>query len=841
MKRKMFPGQSAGRLLFRAYTIRIGIIRRLLAFCLILLVPAISFAADIISAQSGSWTSSATWVGGVVPAQTDNVTIKSGHSVTIPSSGTKTCTNLTVENGGHLYANAGGTPRYMDIYGNISCDGTIGNGSTFDAISFNIEAAACTISGSGVFDAARIRKNAGLNPETTLEVAMNINLRYAGTAIFNNKSTSNFHIIIDAGYTLNCTGNAGTYGNVCIDGSNGSNGSTYGGSVTVNGTLIVSGILYLTTDNNSGAYSVSFTVNNGGIVNTSSVVCSNSGTAGHTTTISDGGKLNFTSGDWGTIGTINNTYVLGTASIIEYSGNGDGTQIVGNPAAYGHLVISGTGEKTLAAEEIIVNSDLIIQGGASLAVPPSGSLTVQGNVNLNSPECLILKAGNGTSAPGSFIANGSFSGTGTALIEKFIPRYNTPDDPNYHLISSPVLSQNIQPGFVTDPPESSTDFYRWDEISGTWVNSKNSAGLWNTSFQPGDDRTFNAGRGYLVAYDSDVVKSFSGNMWNSGLDVPLTYTPGNYAGYNLTGNPFTSALTGDIQNWAKSAVQNAIWVWDPSAGNYLTWNGLTGTLTDGVIPSMQGFFVKASGNSPSLTIPASSRIHHARAGYKSKLQNTIGITLSGNTWSDEVILYIPAPSYGMPDSLFNLKKLFGYRDSPQLYFIHESGLFSIIQSDTTSREWVMPLGIQKGSSDSLRFEFTGIDSFPGNDAVYLEDRLEGVTTALREERLYDFISSLPEENDRFFLHYRNTTGINTANPLSRTIVFSSGGTLMIGNPENSMAPEKFEIYDMIGRMVLAGIIPSGIRKIDLDLASGYYMVRLSTGHTSITRKILLNK
>jgi len=819
----------------------IGILRRLLALCLIFSVPSITVAADIISAQSGSWTSSSTWVGGVVPAQGDNVTIKSGHSVTIPSSGTKTCTNLTIENGGHLYANAGGAPRYMDIYGNITCNGTVGNGSTLDAISFNTEAANCLISGSGVFDASRIRKNTGTNSVTTLEIAMNLTLRYAGTDIFNNKSASNYHIVIDAGSTLDCAGNSGSPGNLCIDGSTGSNGSSYGGSVTVNGTLVVTGILYLTTDNSSSNYSVSFTIHDGGVVNTSSVVCNDSGAAGHTTTVSDGGLLNFTSGDWGTIGMLNNTYIFGPASTIEYSG--DGVQTVGNPAAYGQLLISGIGEKTLETVEIIVNSDLSVQGGASLVIPRSGRLTVQGDVDLGSPECLILKAGHSTSAPGSFISNGTFSGPGTALIEKFIPKYITADDPNYHLISSPVISQNIQPGFVSDPPDSSTDFYRWDENSGLWINSKNSSGLWNTSFQPGDDRTFNAGRGYLVAFDSDVIKDFSGIMYNSDLNVPVTNTSssGSYAGYNLIGNPYSSALNGDIQNWTKVNVQNAIWVWSPEAGNYLTWNGLTGTLADGVIPSMQGFFVKASGNSPSLVIPAASRVHHAQAGYKSLLQNSFGITLKGNTWHDEVILYIPPQPNGIPDSLFNVKKFFGYKDAPQLYFITQSDFLSIIESDTSSQEWVLPLGLKKGISDTLTFDFTGIDSFPGNSVIYLEDRLQGITINLREEGSYEFVSSSPEENERFFLHYRNATGIDTSITPGRIRIFSLGGALMIENPENSTGVGELEIYDMTARMVYAGIIPSGMKKINLDLCPGYYLARLTTGNSSVTAKIFLNK
>jgi len=464
-------------------------------------------AADILTSQSGAWTSTSTWVGGVVPVQGDNATIKNGHTVTIPSSGIKTCTNLLIESGGKLYANTGGTQRYIDVYGNITCNGDIGNGSVYDGISFNIEGPACLITGSGEFNASRIRKNTAANSSTTLTIAMDMDLRYNGTAIFNNKSASNFHIIIDPGYTLNCPGNGASTGNVCIDGNNGSNGSSLGGSITVNGTLSVSGILYLTTDNNSTAYTVTFTVNNGGVVNAASVVCSNSGSACHLTTISDGAKMNFTSGDWGTIGTLNNSYDFGSGSIIEYSGTG--IQNVGNPAEYGHLIVSGSGEKTVYPGDLIINGDLTVQNGCALVIPQSMAVTLEGDFYLNSADGLILKAGNSVAPPGSFINYGAVTGTGNIKVERFISKYLSANDANYHLISSPVGCQNIQPEFVSEPPESNTDFYRWDEPLAQWINSKTEAGLWNTDFQPGDDRSFRPGHGYLAAYDSDGIKSYS--------------------------------------------------------------------------------------------------------------------------------------------------------------------------------------------------------------------------------------------------------------------------------------------------------------------------------------------
>src|SRR5699024_6895973 len=48
------------------------------------------------------------------------------------------------------------------------------------------------------------------------------------------------------------------------------------------------------------------------------------------------------------------------------------------------------------------------------------------------------------------------------------------------------------------------------------------------------------------------------------------------------------------------------YIWDPAAnsgnGEYLTWNGATGSLGSGIIPPFQGFWIKANAPAPVLKI-----------------------------------------------------------------------------------------------------------------------------------------------------------------------------------------------------------------------------------------------
>ena len=59
-----------------------------LRFILIILINlnySLNISCQISSFQSGDWTQTSTWAGGVVPTRTDNVIIKSNHTVEISS------------------------------------------------------------------------------------------------------------------------------------------------------------------------------------------------------------------------------------------------------------------------------------------------------------------------------------------------------------------------------------------------------------------------------------------------------------------------------------------------------------------------------------------------------------------------------------------------------------------------------------------------------------------------------------------------------------------------------------------------------------------------------------
>lgn len=352
---------------------------------------------DYGTIASGNWNGNTTWgiwngtvfvPTAVTPPLASTAWIRNGHTVNLASPGPYSITNLTVEAGGKLWTTNAATNIYMGVYGTtLKCDGTIGDGSNFDGISFNLEGANLLISGTGTFDCSRIRKNTvAPNVTTNVTIAINMNIRFQSgstTQMYNNAgAASYFNVTVNAGVTVNLVGTSGT-GNLAIDGTNGAVAGNAGGSYVVNGTINMNGILYLTTNNTSNPCSV--IVNNGGVIRCSSITAGASGAATHSLTVNTGGRIEVqgTPTAWTTPSTTNNTYSLATGSTFEYSGLGPQNVWCGITGGYGGLKISGSGTKSLdAALTVKGNLDIVNTSGApnlDVTLLSSFGITIGGN------------------------------------------------------------------------------------------------------------------------------------------------------------------------------------------------------------------------------------------------------------------------------------------------------------------------------------------------------------------------------------------------------------------------------------------------------------------------------
>ena len=132
----------------------------LAVICLSLLSLQNLIAAEIISSTSGVWTNANTWVGGVVPTKSDNVTIAAGHTVTyfvVTGLQVDLCTNLNVD--GTLQASTMLNNVFVtNIYGTILCNGIIEPGLYDGAKGINavLMGDTASVAGTGVMSVSTL-------------------------------------------------------------------------------------------------------------------------------------------------------------------------------------------------------------------------------------------------------------------------------------------------------------------------------------------------------------------------------------------------------------------------------------------------------------------------------------------------------------------------------------------------------------------------------------------------------------------------------------------------------------------------------------------------------------
>jgi hypothetical protein len=114
----------------------------------LMLVMAIIFAnasfAQVVTGGSGNWsstTANAPWPGGTIPANTADIVVGAGHTLTVD--GNRTCRSITLRNGATLFVNTGitltvSTNVIMVNGGSNSVSATIQGPGTISAVDLNI-------------------------------------------------------------------------------------------------------------------------------------------------------------------------------------------------------------------------------------------------------------------------------------------------------------------------------------------------------------------------------------------------------------------------------------------------------------------------------------------------------------------------------------------------------------------------------------------------------------------------------------------------------------------------------------------------------------------------------
>ena len=397
-------------------------------------------------------------------------------------------------------------------------------------------------------------------------------------------------------------------------------------------------------------------------------------------------------------------------------------------------------------------------------------------------------------------------------------------DTHAHLVSSPVFSTTWSDVYAAG--DMSKIWVRvWNPLTNAWVN------------QAASDVPV-AGKGYA---ESNTLTSFPlasvfmGTMNKVNVVSPAMSTAN--GAWNLLGNPFQSAIDWDnVLAFNPGVVGNAVWVWDAAAGNYINWNGSIGGLTGGIIPAENGFFVSATSDGASVTIPLSARVHGHAGLYKDAVSNVLSLQANGNGGSDQMFVHFNDNASATYDNQFDARKLAGEAYAPQLYSMITNDVLAINELPLAGNE-VVNVGFSCNTNGEYSFTAAGMESFDASTPILLEDMNLNTTQNLRENAVYNFSYAAGENANRFKLHFKSTTGINgIAN--SGISVYSYNRNVVINNT-TSLAGEVW-VYDMTGRELNHSSITSQMTtSIPMQAAVGAYMVKVVTAKASVNQKVFI--
>ncbi len=437
------------------------------------------------------------------------------------------------------------------------------------------------------------------------------------------------------------------------------------------------------------------------------------------------------------------------------------------------------------------------------------------------------------------ILNDGLLATGSATVQRFIT------GAVWHDLSASTQGQTVNALYQGGSPD-------------VWLRTYN---------EPTNTRTYiteltdplDPGAGFEVWVESgpryDITVDYTGALRISNVTLTTSSTPAlSYSGpdplgYNLIGNPFASPLDWDIGTWSLTDVGGTVWVWDHTAGNWKDRVGGAGSLTDGIIPMGQGFFVQTTGASPSITIPMDARVHSSQAYYKSTSAEDGGsgfeqmsLKVFYGQMNDEMNIVFAKEATELYDNGRDARKMFPLvGDAPVLY---------AYQSDEMLSTNGLPL--LEGKSRTVDVHFVAgadgdyqmqanLDNLP-DVMVWLEDRKTGDIIDLQDKPEFTFTAYSSEEKDRFVLHFNPIpTGIENPDDENLIFVYAFDDKLCIRSTGNAANEDKeVWIYDMFGRAAIHTDTPaSTFTTIPVHQLKGYVVVKIISESGVKTSKVYI--
>ncbi|MEA3444041.1 MAG: alpha-amylase domain-containing protein [Bacteroidota bacterium] len=465
-------------------------------------------------------------------------------------------------------------------------------------------------------------------------------------------------------------------------------------------------------------------------------------------------------------------------------------------------------------------NELNIESSASLTMNAGTQITVNGDFTLNGTLTLLTYGG----YQATLLDNGTIIGTGNLHVEQYL------EEDQWHYISSPVAGQTMQ--FLTG-----AYIKPFDESSNNW-------GAYIT-----DVNTVMAiQQGYALWPVSSATYTYQGSPNTQAEGAYLSFaTSASGDGYNLTGNPFPSAIDWDASNgWNNQDLTNKIWIWNPALsqyGNYVAGNGGVGTNdVSNIIPIAQGFFVQAT-SAGSVQIDNRTRVHNNTSSFKNIIvDNVLKLKITTQSGSDECLISFRPYAGHFFDKMYDAEKwLSSDTTKPAIYSVVDGIDLSNNTMGSLQGNVDIPISYKPGNENYLQIFPMHDESFDATVSIYLEDLFTGQFIDLRTTSNYSFAVTGNPLPDRFMLHFNPViTEISEANDQFEFSCIVGSNQLHIIFNEELESSAQISLYDLQGKQISVIKSANKIISVPKPIVYGVYLVRVVCDKNYGVKKIFID-
>jgi len=525
----------------------------------------------------------------------------------------------------------------------------------------------------------------------------------------------------------------------------------------------------------------------------------------NTLTVNSGGKFNAVSGKNPTL-----TYSGSVAQTIE---NGQ----FYNDSVY-NLTINNSSGVTSNSTFVGIKHNLTSQPSSRFTIPAAKEVVVDGTVYNNAGVSGLLIKASSTAPNGTFIFRNQSNPDVNATVEFYTKSswdltQAAGSKYRWQFFGVPVKSVTATPlftgAYVRKYLESGTDIYNhWSMLSNN---------------SPVDATT-----GYEICQQFATTYSIQGTLVNNDISKTLGYTAGAlYQGQNLYANPYTAGIDVSKINFGTNT-EATVYIYNTGTFNeWLSNNGETVrdslTTTPGQytaipknlagiggiqkeIPSMQGFLVKGSSATATISIPYNAvvtqnikplRISPYHTAPTSTNYYTI-VNVYGKQFSDKMWLFVNASCTNGFDNGWDGYKFQGTSRAPQIFAMEGDDYLQINAKDSLNNSYI---GFLAGEDTQYTMSFEHGNMNQLYDKIYLTDLDENKTVDISESGSeYSFTAYNTNYEEKRFLI---TTSLKTNNgtDVSTGLVNIHCNNDQIKLTNNSTDKAMAYLYDMSGKCI----------------------------------------